>query len=267
MERIDRSPIPLVIITGDQLRHHYFIHQLHAHFDVRGVVCETVFQPKIEGDARDIDDLQRHFEERVEAEIRYFEADRTLALDDERLLRIPKGDANSDAVYEWITALKPAYLILYGSSIIRERLLTVFEGRVINMHLGLSPYYRGSGTNFWPLVEGKPELVGVTIHLATLDVDAGAILKQIRPPVRASDRNHDMGCKAIIAGAGAMIQAIEGYADGNIQPQKQPPGGKLFRRKDFNVDAVRKMWRNLDEGMIEAYVGEPERVAQYPIIE
>jgi len=267
VKREPRSQIPLVIITGDQLRHHYFVHQLHAHFDVRGVVCETVFQPKIEGDARDIEDLQRHFEERVEAEQRYFEADRSLALGIERVLRIPKGEANSDEVYEWITALEPEYLILYGSSIIRERLLTAFEGRVINMHLGLSPYYRGSGTNFWPLVEGKPELVGVTIHLATLDVDAGAILKQVRPPVSAGDRNHDMGCKAIIAGAGTMIRAIEGYADGTIQPQKQPPGGKLYRRNDFNVEAVRKMWWNLDEGMIEAYAAEPERVAQYPIIE
>ena len=267
MKKIDRSQIPLVIITGDQLRHHHFVHQLQAHFDVRGVVCETVFQPKIEGDAHDIEDLQRHFEERVEAEQHYFDADRILAFEDERVLRIPKGEANSDAVYAWITALEPVYLVLYGSSIIRERLLTAFEGRVINMHLGLSPYYRGSGTNFWPLVEGKPELVGVTIHLATLDVDAGAILKQVRPKVSAGDRNHDMGCKAIIAGAGAMIQAIEGYAAGAIQPQKQPPGGKLFRRKDFNVEAVRKMWRNLDAGMIEAYVAEPERVTQYPIIE
>jgi methionyl-tRNA formyltransferase len=256
-----------MIITGDQLRHHHFVHQLQAHFDVRGVVCETVYQPKIEGDARDIEDLQRHFEERVEAENRYFDADRTLVLAADRVLRIPKGEANSDAVYAWITALEPAYLVLYGSSIIRERLLTAFEGRVINMHLGLSPYYRGSGTNFWPLVEGKPELLGVTIHLATLDVDAGAILKQVRPPVSAGDRNHDMGCKAIIAGAGAMIQAIEGYASGTIQPQKQPPGGKLYRRKDFNVEAVRKMWRNLDAGMIEAYAAEPERAAQYPIIE
>jgi methionyl-tRNA formyltransferase len=155
---------------------------------------------------------------------------------------------------------------LYGSSIIRERLLSLFEDKTINMHLGLSPYYRGSGTNFWPLVNGEPELVGVTIHLATLDVDAGEILKQVRPEIESGDRNHDIGCRAIIAGTHAMIAAIEGYDAGAIPPQKQASGGKLYRRKDFNIDAVRQMWSNLDEGMISSYIAEPERTDRYPIV-
>jgi methionyl-tRNA formyltransferase len=135
------------------------------------------------------------------------------------------------------------------------------------MHLGLSPYYRGSGTNFWPLVNGEPELVGTTIHLATLDVDAGAILKQVRPVITEGDRNHHIGCKAIIAGAEAMIEALSTYDQKQITPQPQASGGKLYHRKDFNVEAVRKMWRNLDQGMVETYLADRGRVDRYPIIE
>jgi folate-dependent phosphoribosylglycinamide formyltransferase PurN len=260
-------PIPILIITGDQLRHHYFVNRLGERFDVRGVVCEQVYQPTLEGEPEELEDLDRHFSERTVAEERYFAADDALQIEAASLLRIPKGEANSEAVYEWIQRREPEYLILYGSSIIRERLLDAFDQRTINMHLGLSPYYRGSGTNFWPLVNGEPELVGVTIHLATLVVDAGGILKQVRPPIAAEDRNHDIGCKAIIAGTAAMCEAIEAYAAGSLQPQDQQPGGKVFRRGDFDVEAVRQMWRNLDDGMIADYLRQPERAEIYPIVE
>ncbi len=258
---------PIVIITGDQLRHNYFIDQMNVHFDVRGVVSESVYQPKIEGELNDISDLRRHFEGREQAERHYFASSEQMTLPQDWLLRVPKGEANSDPVFNWIMNKAPHFLILYGSSIIRQRLLKAFDHRTINMHLGLSPYYRGSGTNFWPLVNGEPELVGVTIHLATLDVDAGAILKQVRPKISAGDRNHDIGCKAIIAGTEAMIATLKDYAAGKIKPRPQPEGGHVYKRADFNVEAVRQMWRNFDEGMIEAYLAEPERADRYPIIE
>jgi folate-dependent phosphoribosylglycinamide formyltransferase PurN len=259
--------LPIVIITGDQLRHNYFVDRLNVHFDVRGVVSESVYQPKIEGRAKEVRDLRRHFEEREQAERRYFSSSEQMTLPQGWLLRVPKGEANSDPVFEWIMKKDPQFLVLYGSSIIRERLLNTFKNKTINMHLGLSPYYRGSGTNFWPLVNGEPELVGVTIHLATLDVDAGAILKQVRPEIAPEDRNHDIGCKAISTGIEAMIHTIKEFAAGKIEPQPQREGGRLYKRADFNVEAVRRMWRNFDEGMVEAYLAEPERADRYPIIE
>jgi folate-dependent phosphoribosylglycinamide formyltransferase PurN len=259
--------IPILIITGDQLRHNHFVNRLRKAFDLRGVVSESVYQPKIEGSEREVSILKCHFEQRKQAEARFFSEDRQMKIPERDRLPIPKGDANADYVYDWIAAREPKYLVLYGSSIIRERLLKAFGRRTVNMHLGLSPYYRGSGTNFWPLVNGEPELVGVTIHLATLDVDAGAILKQVRPQIAAGDRNHEIGCKAIIAGTQAMIEALKAYDAGEITPQPQASGGKLYRRADFNVQAVEKMWRNLDEGMVEAYLQDPQRADRYPIVE
>jgi folate-dependent phosphoribosylglycinamide formyltransferase PurN len=259
--------LPIVIITGDQLRHDYFVDQLNAHFDVRGVVSESVYQPKIEGDPKDISDLRRHFEEREHAERRYFASSEQMTLPHNWLLRVPKGEANSDEVFAWIMAKESQFLVLYGSGIISERLLDAFDQRTIKMHLGLSPYYRGSGTNFWPLVNGEPELVGVTIHLGTSDVGPGVILKQVRPKITAGDRNHDIGCKAIIAGAEAMIATIKDYAADKIKPQPQIEGGQLYEQVDFNVEAVRQMWRNLDDGMIAAFLAEPDRADRYPIAE
>ena len=61
--------LAVVIITGDQLRHRYFANRLGEHFDLRGIVSESVYKPPIEGSSRDIRDLRRHFEERRETEM------------------------------------------------------------------------------------------------------------------------------------------------------------------------------------------------------
>ncbi len=258
--------LQIVIITGDQLRHNYFVDQLNVHFDVRGVVSESVHQPKIEGDPEDISVLRRHFEEREQAERRYFASSEQMTLPQDWLLRVGQGEANTDEVRAWIMTKESQFLIIYGSGIISEDLLKTFYQRTIKMHLGLSPYYRGSGANFWPLVNGEPELVGVTIHLVTPDECSGAIIKQVRPEISQGDRNHDIGCKAIIAGTEATIATIKDYAAGKTKPQRLIEGGRLYKREDFNVEAVRQMWRNLDDGMIADYLAEPNRADRYPII-
>jgi methionyl-tRNA formyltransferase len=137
------------------------------------------------------------------------------------------------------------------------------------MHLGLSPYCRGSGTNFWPLVFEQPECVGATIHLAVLSVDAGAILVQVRPDAEIGDRAHELGTKTIMAGAAALPRVLELFAAGQIAPRTQDLSrGRVFRRKDFNAAAVRQMWQNFETGMMRDYLTNAvERRAQFPIVE
>ncbi len=48
--------------------------------------------------------------------------------------------------------------------------------RAINIHAGITPYYRGSDCNFWALYDNNPHLVGTTIHLLSKGLDNGPIL-------------------------------------------------------------------------------------------
>jgi len=51
----------------------------------------------------------------------------------------------------------------------------------LNIHMGTSPYYRGSSCNFWALYDGNPEYVGATIHLLTKGLDSGPMLCHALP--------------------------------------------------------------------------------------
>jgi methionyl-tRNA formyltransferase len=170
---------------------------------------------------------------------------------------------------DWICQQAPDAIMLYGCGIIRRPLLEVFGDRTINLHLGLSPYYRGSATNFWPLVNREPECVGATIHLATARVDAGAVLTQVRPLIEPQDGPHDIGAKTILAAANLLPEILALYLRQRIRPQRQDLScGREYKTKDFTAAAVQRMRSHFETGMVEEFLDDRDRRCQrYPIVQ
>lgn len=265
--------VPAVALVGDQLRHRWYATLLadQPGVELRGVVSER--QPPQPGGATPEEDelVADHFARRREAEERHLGSARDWAGLGTPVLAVARGDTNTELVADWVRALEPDVLLLYGCGIVRAPLLDLYPGRAVNIHLGLSPYYRGHATNFWPLVNGEPECVGATVHVATLGVDAGGILRQARPAMNSDDGSHDIGCKALVAGARALLDSLPAYAGGELQPVPQPPGGRVYRHADFDAApgaAIAELRRRFAEGMIPAYLErKAERDARFPIVE
>ncbi|MEK8023152.1 MAG: formyltransferase family protein [Candidatus Hydrogenedentota bacterium] len=210
--------------------------------------------------------MAEHLAERDRKEKEYFAAN---GISHEKArLEIPPGAINEPAVFDVLRMAHPELILLFGTHIVKNPILDAFEGRIINLHLGLSPYYRGAATNFWPLVNNEPECVGATIHHATLKTDGGPVLHQVRPDVLSSDGAHDFGCKTIIAAANGLLRLFD------LLAVASPPGisqdlsqGKVFRRKDFSAEAVRLMRGNFESGMVASYLQEKsKRDAARPLI-
>lgn len=260
--------IRIALITSDQQRHRWLASQLAKVGDLVAVVSESKPENSpARTDNKNVD-IAEYFQEREAREAHWFSgAAEDIADLTQSLLRCPWGQGNNQTTYDFLVKKKPDLIFLFGSSIIRNPILSHFQGRVVNMHLGLSPYYRGSSTNFWPLVDGIPECVGVTVHHATLKVDGGNILSQARPEVALGDSSHDLGCKSIIAGASLLQKVVASPAclAGGIV---QTGGGKLCRRDDFTLDALCRMKNNFAEGMIDRYLQDKiNRDMHYPIID
>lgn len=266
-------PLRAVALVGDHLRHRWYAGRLAADpsVDLRGVVSER--QPQQPRGATPYEDalVAEHFELRRRAEERYFGSASGWEELGVQFLAVGRGDTNTDPVAAWVRAREPEYVLLFGCGIIRAPLLDLFAGRTVNIHLGLSPYYRGHATNFWPFVNGEPECVGATVHLATPEVDAGAILRQVRPAITPDDSSHDIGCNALIAGAEALLASLLEYAHGELRPVPQQPGGKVYRHADFDAApgaAVAELRRRFAAGMIPEYLtNKAERDARFPIVE
>ena len=73
--------------------------------------------------------------------------------------------------------MKSDVYIVFGGSYIKGVLVDfLIEQKAINIHAGISPYYRGTDCNFWALYDGNPHLVGATIHLLSKGLDNGPVL-------------------------------------------------------------------------------------------
>ncbi|MEO7574489.1 MAG: formyltransferase family protein [Ilumatobacteraceae bacterium] len=203
-------------------------------------------------------DALAHANERMQSEQNFFQEIVNRAPDRSNPILVSKNAISEDlSLQALIRILNPDVLVCYGTSIIREPLLTDFRGRFLNIHLGLSPYYRGSATNFWPLVYCEPELVGATFMHIDSGVDTGEVVHQIRARIFPDDTPHTIGNRLIedVTGtAGSVIRKLSemrSVAQSSINHNLREE--KVFRRRDFSGAAVRKLRANFANGLLEEY--------------
>ncbi|GJL63104.1 MAG: hypothetical protein NPIRA04_17580 [Nitrospirales bacterium] len=265
----------IIILTGAELRHTAFRQALAA---TDGI---TVLKTYCEGlekslrtivEAREHENTQpelSHLDARAQSEEDFFGFFCAYSQDDSNPTFIPKGTINEPRYVDEITLLNPDLLIAYGCSIIKEPLLSFFQRRFLNVHLGLSPYYRGSGTNFWPLVNGEPEYVGATFMYIDAGVDTGEVIHQIRARIFPNDMLHQIGNRLICDMTKTYGEIILKQYDLETIPQiPDPPQSKFYRKKDFTAEAVARVEQQFANGMISRFLTQREvRYASAPIVE
>lgn len=242
----------IVILTGSELRHTYFRKALSLQGGIKTMrsYCET--KPKPPTSQKNQDD---HLIAREQVEQDFFGAVVALTDDQSEPVFIEAGDINAPNYIRDIIALKPDLIISYGCSIIKGDLLIHFDGRILNVHLGLSPYYRGTGTNFWPLVNNEPECVGATFMYMDRGIDTGNIIHQIRASIITGDGPHQIGNRLIRDLPFTFAWIIQNFD--NLEPIAPPMKsceGKLYRRKDFSPEATEQINTNFKNGMIKQYL-------------
>lgn len=71
-------------------------------------------------------------------------------------------------------------------TVLEKPIFDAFAGRILNTHPALLPAFRGAHAVEEALAAGV-KLTGTTVHIATIDVDAGPILAQEAVPVLSDD--------------------------------------------------------------------------------
>jgi methionyl-tRNA formyltransferase len=108
-------------------------------------------------------------------------------------------------------------IVVFGASFIKDLLVErIIAKGALNIHMGISPYYRGSSCNFWALYDGNPDLVGATIHLISKGLDSGGMLYHARPKSEPMDP-FVLGMRAVEAAQDSLVErgasgAIKGFA-------------------------------------------------------
>ncbi|MDX1471489.1 MAG: formyltransferase family protein [Flavobacteriaceae bacterium] len=257
-----------VLLTSNSYRHQYIARCLAQNTQLQLIVTEeksSKISDTSELKNKDREFQKKHFEKRDQSELKYFSKK---GFPKEVLrLNIPHGDINSELNLEILKEMSPDFIVLFGTSIIKEDLLEAFPKKFINLHLGLSPWYRGSATNLFPLIFNEPQFVGATIHLATESIDEGGILHQIRPDITENDDLHDVGNKVILKAGKVLPLILKAYKEKKITPEKPDMKGKVYRIKDITPERLRQAYTNISEGMISDYLNNKKNIDfKYPIV-
>jgi folate-dependent phosphoribosylglycinamide formyltransferase PurN len=236
-----------LILTSNSLRHKYFANKIAEKFNLKGIISEKKSNYYIEAKEKSLF-VKNHFALLTESEEYFFSEFHKFP--DVPILRLNKKEINSDQSIQWAKKINPEIVFLFGTVILSNLWLNQFPV-IINTHLGLSPFYKGSATLFWPFFNDEISCVGATIHLAEKNVDAGPILKRIKPDLEVGDDYYKINYKTIKKVIDILPGVTMDYIDGKIKGEQQVYGhyNPTFKKSDFNEVALETALSNIGGGL------------------
>lgn len=133
---------------------------------------------------------------------------------------------NDPSVIDLLKQTQPELVVVLGTSIIKEPVLAAAPC-FVNLHVGITPLYRGAHGQFWAVLNRDFENLGVTLHFVDKGIDTGAILKQGRFAFDpATDNLLTLLAKSSVSGAKLLLEWIHANRhDFRASPALTPPPG------------------------------------------
>ena len=241
----------ITIFSSNQPRHLNLARLLAEFADEVFFISEvnTVFPGRVKDFYQKSDVMQEYFSKVINAEKKIFGK---IAFNEKNVksLSIKMGDLNKLDKEQLHQALLSDIYIVFGASYIKGWLVDfLVQNKAINIHMGLSPYYRGSSCNFWALYDNRPEFVGATIHLLSKGLDSGDMLFHCVPKIEKCDSPFDFTMRSVKVAHESLTQAIKSKDIFSMDPVSQNNKKEIRYSKNIeftNAVATDFLNRDLD---------------------
>ena len=94
------------------------------------------------------------------------------------------GSFNSKKFYNIIKKKKYDLVIVFGSSVLKPKIINLFKGFIFNLHGGNPEMYRGLDSLYWTIFNNEFNRFTTTLHLLEKKVDTGKIFLKKKIPLR-----------------------------------------------------------------------------------
>jgi methionyl-tRNA formyltransferase len=165
-----------------------------------------------------------------------------------------KKTINEPVYVNAIQEIKPDVIVVCGTSILRDKIISIPPKGVLNLHGGLAQKYRGTCTTLWALFNGEPEYIGATVHYVAPGIDDGDILYQGRPEISITDDPETLYVKVVKLGIEMMIRAIEDIENERVRSCVLTEKGTLYLNRMITPKVLQRVWQNIDAGMLDDYL-------------
>lgn len=146
---------------------------------------------------------------------------------------------NSSMAFEFSTKIDADIIIVSGTRLVKERMLSLKpKVGILNLHTGLSPYIKGGPncTN-WCIATQQFHLIGNTIMWIDLGIDTGNILTTGFTELDGTENLSQVHWKVMEHAHSLYLKAIKYLAEGGRQsiPQSDIDKGKTYYTKDWTL--------------------------------
>ncbi len=255
----------ITLFTSNNKRHNYFVNLLSEISEELYVVqeCSTIFPGIVPGLYQVSPIMKRYFENVNSVQYKLFgNSYINNKKKNIKILTMRSGDLNQCSMSQLSDFLKSDVYVVFGSSFIKGELVDfLINQKAINIHAGVSPYYRGNDCNFWALYDDNPHLVVTTIHLLSKGLDSGPILYHAMSNLKTNPFEYTMSTIK-----SAFHSIAERIKDGSILTIKSLAQDKskevrYSTKKDFTEEVVKKYLEkkiNLNKNVLNSsFLKEP----------
>lgn len=244
-----------LIFSGTHPRHIY-VNNLFNNF--KNIECKYIFMkrenmmPEIRKkniSPIDFRNMKRHFITRREKELLAFgNLDYKKIFIRTNVRQVTSDNLNSKKTLDFIKKFNPDFTFIFGVDLLKEKIIKVINKKNINLHLGLSPWYKGSATLFWPFYFLQPNFAGATFHEITPGIDDGPILHHSVPQLVKGQGIHDVSINVVIKARADLKKIIKKIInEEKLNFIKQKKNGKTFfinSFKDYHLRVIYNLFNN-----------------------
>ena len=234
----------ITLFTSNKNRHNYLINLLSEISDELYVIqeCATIFPGIVPGHYQASPIMKKYFENVGNAQSHLFgNSYVNNKKKNIKILPMISGDLNQCSMNLLSDFLKSDVYVVFGSSYIKGELVDfLVNQKAINIHAGVSPYYRGSDCNFWALYDDNTHLVGTTIHLLSKGLDSGPMLYHAMSNLKANPFEYTMS--TIKSAFHSIAERIKDGSIFTIKPlvQDKVKEVRYSKKSEFSEEVVKE---------------------------
>ena len=241
----------LTIITGDHIRHFYFVNYLSQYHEIDNWIIQKRENQKKSSIIKysKLQKLEKiHFEKRLNSEQNFFGTKKDFNIKAKNIFKIKKINLVDGKLTKILKKNKCQNLITYGCHKISSDSLKYVKKNAWNIHAGLSPRYRGSMTHFWPTYLLEPEYTGVTVHNITNKIDGGEIIHQSHVNLNPNDGIHDNACRCIKYFIKDFVHLLpKNYSNKKYSGLKQKTSGRIWTSKMWHPNLLKVIYEKFND--------------------
>lgn len=155
-------------------------------------------------------------------------------------------NVNDIHAIQFISNIDADLILISGTRILSSSFIKKMSLPVINLHVGITPKYRGVHGGYWALVNGDLDCFGSTIHFVDEGIDTGMVVKYVYTTPSIKD---NFSTYPLLQQKSAIFELIEIINNDELQPQFSSLVGPTDSKLWSHPTIIEYFWYRYTKGI------------------